>query len=70
MDTVVLAVFLTTLVIYIFSNFVKPKTNIEQVDKFIGYIQSQRTNIPHAALFVGIMFLLTEEVADRWELFQ
>ena len=70
MDAVVLAMFLTTMVIYITANFAKPNTNIHQVDQFISYVQAQGVHIPYAAIFVGSMYLLTEEVVDRWELFQ
>ena len=70
MDTIVLAMFITTLFIYAVTHHVKPNTNIDQVDHFISYVQSQGTYIPYAAIFVGLMLLLTEEVADRWELFQ
>lgn len=70
MDTVVLAMFITTLFVYVVTHFAKPNTNIQQIDHFITYVQSQGTHIPYAAIFVGLMFLLTEEVADRWELFQ
>jgi len=70
MDTIVLAMFITTLFVYVVTHFASPNTGIHQVDDFIAYVQSQGTHIPHAAIFVGLMFLLTEEVADRWELFQ
>ncbi len=70
MDTIVLAMFITTLFVYVVTRFAKPNTNIQEVDNFIAYVQSQGTHIPHAAIFVGLMLLLTEEVADRSELFQ
>lgn len=70
MDTVVLAMFITTMFVYGVTHHLEPNTNIQQVDHFISYVQSQGAHIPYAAIFVGLMYLFTEEVADRWELFQ
>lgn len=69
MDTIVLAMFITTMFVYA-SQFIKSKTNIKEVDGFIAFVQAQANYIPYAAIFVGLMLLATEEIEDRYELFQ
>ena len=70
MDSAILAMAVTTATIFIITKYIKRDTGIKQVDHFINYIRSQATNIPYAAIFVALMFVMTEELSDRFELFQ
>lgn len=69
MDSAILAMAVTTATIVTITK-VKGNTGIQQVDQFLNYIRSQAANIPYAAIFVALMFVVTEELSDRFELFR
>lgn len=67
METVVLSMFITTVLVYLVSRYTKPTTGFEQVDHFIAYVKSQGTFIPYIAIFVGLVSFLTQEFVNQFE---
>lgn len=67
METVVLSMFITTMLVYLVSRFTKPTTGIEQVDQFILYVKAQGTFIPYIAILVGLVSFLTQEFLNQYE---
>ncbi len=67
METVVLSMFITTILVYLVSKYTRPTTGIKQVDHFISYVKSQGTFIPYIAIFVGIVSFLSQEFVNQFE---
>lgn len=67
METVVLSMFITTVLVYLVSNYTKPTTGFEQVDHFIAYVKSQGAFIPYIAILVGIVAFLNQEFVNQFE---